>query len=100
MYAVVRELFYDPEKLARAAGQLEEFRKLHASQPGYVGSVTVDLGGGHRLAVNLWETEAQSISGRDKVGPAAGRLLEPLMAKPSNLVGAGPVVENDLTEEL
>ncbi len=98
MYAVVRELFYDPEKLAKAAGQLEEFQKLHASQPGYIGSVTVDLGGGHRLALNLWQTEAQSIAGRDSLGAAVQRLLEPLMAKPSNLVGAGAVVENDLTE--
>lgn len=98
MYAVVRELFYDPEKLAKAAGRLEEFQSLHAQQPGYVGSVTVDLGGGHRLAVNLWETEAQSIAARDALGPAVQRLLEPLMVAPSKLVGAGPVVENDLAE--
>jgi hypothetical protein len=96
MYAIVRELLYDPARLSRAAGQLEAFQRLHASQPGYVGSLTVDLGEGRRVVVNLWQTEEQAFAGRDALEPAVRRLIEPLLAAPSRLIAAGPVIENDL----
>ena len=44
MYAVLRLNSFDPVKLAVSADRLEEFDKIHAAQPGYVGSVVVDLG--------------------------------------------------------
>ena len=96
MYAVVRELRYDPDKLTDAAGQLEEFQRLHAAQPGYLGSLTVDAGEGRRVVVNLWETEAQAFAGRDALEPAVRQLVAPLLTEPSQLLGAGPVIENDL----
>jgi len=98
MYAVVREVQYDLDRLSHAAEKLEEFQRLHAAQPGYLGSLTVDVGQGRRLAINLWRSEAQAIAGRETLGPAVRRLLEPLMAAPSQLIGAGPVIENDLIE--
>lgn len=98
MYAVLREVLYDPAKLSHAGGQLEEFQRLHASQPGYRGSLTVDVGEGRRVAVNLWQTEAEATAAREALEPAVRRLLEPLMAAPSRLIGAGPVVEDDLAE--
>lgn len=98
MYAVMRELQYDPAKLARAAGQLEEFQRIHASQPGFLGSLTVDLGSGHRGVINLWQTEAQAMAGREALEPAVHRLVEPLLAAPPKLIGTGPVVGNDLAE--
>jgi hypothetical protein len=43
MYAVLRLNSFDPAKLAASREQLEEFDRVHAAQPGYVGSVVVDL---------------------------------------------------------
>ncbi len=96
MYVVVRELRYDPAKLSSAAGQLAEFQKLHASQPGYLGSLTLEAGDGRRIAVNVWETESQAFAGREALEPAVHRLIEPLLTAPAALLGAGPLVDNDL----
>ncbi len=96
MYAVVRELRYDAAKLSGASGQLEEFQRLHASQPGYIGSLSVEAGQGRRVVVNLWQSEAQAFAGRAALEPAVRRLVEPLLAAPAQLLGAGPVVDNDL----
>ncbi len=96
MYAILRELFYDPAKLSKANEQLEEFQRLHASQPGYLGSITVDAGQGRQIVVNLWETEAQAFAGREALEPAVRRLIEPLLARPSQFIGAGLVTANDI----
>ncbi len=95
MYAILRELFYDPTKVVNASEQLEEFQRLHASQPGYLGTITVDAGQGRQIVVNLWETEGQAFAGREALEPAVRRLVEPLLSKPSQLIGAGPVTDND-----
>ncbi len=95
MYAIIRELFYDPQKLSAAGDQLQEFQRLHKAQPGFIGSLAVELYPGHQVVVNLWQSEAQSDAGREALGPAVLRLQEPLMSAPSRLVGAGPVVQND-----
>ncbi len=96
MYAVVRALHYDPTKLASASRQLEEFQQLHASQPGYIGSLSVEAGQGRHVVINLWQTEAQAFAGREALEPAVRRLIEPLLAAPAELLGAGPVVDSDL----
>ncbi len=96
MYSVIRENFYDPQKLPGAGKNMEEFHRLHASQPGYKGNIVVDLGGGHIVVVTLWESEAQAHAAREKLEPHIERLLVPLMARTSHLVGAGNVVVNDL----
>jgi hypothetical protein len=96
MYAVLRLNSFDPAKLVVSADRLEEFDKLHAAQPGYVGSVVVDLGAGRRIALNLWETEQHSAAALQVLGQQVGRLLGPLMAAPSQLIGAGPVLSSDL----
>ncbi len=92
----MRELRYDPLKLSSATGQLAEFQQLHASQPGYLGSLTVEAGDGRRIVVNVWETEAQAFAGREALEPAVRRLIEPLLTAPSALLGARSVVDNDL----
>ncbi len=96
MYVVVRELRYDLPKLSSATGQLAEFQQLHASQPGYLGSLTVEAGDGRRIVVNVWQTEAQAFAGREALEPAVQRLIEPLLTAPAALLGAGPLVDNDL----
>jgi len=95
MYAVVRLNSFDPVKLADSTS-LEEFDQIHRAQPGYVGTVVVDLQAGRRLALNLWESEEHSAAALSVVGPEVGRLLEPLMSQPSELVGAGTVLSTDL----
>ncbi len=96
MYAVVRVLRYDPVKLSSASRQLEEFQQLHASQPGYIGSLSVEASQGRRVVINLWQTEAQAFAGREALEPAVRRLVEPILAAPAELLAAGPVVDNDL----
>ena len=95
MYAVVRLNSFDPVKLADSTS-LEEFDQIHRAQPGYVGTVVVDLQAGRRLALNLWESEEHSAAALSVVGPEVGRLLEPLMSHPSEFVGAGTVLSTDL----
>src|SRR3954471_16844795 len=97
MYSVIRENFYDLAKLERAGKEMQEFQTIHAKQPGYRGNIVVDLGSGHMLIVTLWESEAQAHAARTALEPHIERLLVPLMAKPSHLLGAGQVVVNDVT---
>ncbi len=96
MYAVVRVNSFDSDKLAASAGSLEQFEKAHSAQPGYVGTVVVDLQASRRLVVNLWESQQHSTAALSVLGPDVGRLLNPLMSNPSDLVGVGTVIYTDL----
>ncbi len=75
--------------------ELNQFNQLHASQPGYAGSLTIDLGADTRLTVNLWENEQHAQAALHALGSDVGRVLAPLMIAPSQLLGAG-TVETDL----
>ena len=92
MYAVLRRNTFDPDKLAASAGALKEFDRLHAKQPGFAGAIVVDLGDGRRFAVNLWNGPERARAAVEVLAPVVGRLLVPLMAAPSELLGAGPVL--------
>ena len=98
MYAVIRELIYDESRLSQSGELLREFQRLHAAQPGFIGNLTVEIGLGHQIVVNLWQTEEQSDAGREALGPAVRRIQEPLMTAPSRLIGAGPIVYNDIVK--
>ncbi|GAB3061438.1 hypothetical protein GCM10027053_24670 [Intrasporangium mesophilum] len=93
MYAVVRLNAWDDAKRAAAVDDVAEFDRIHSEQPGFLGSLVVDLGDGRTVIVNLWESEKQATSALPVVGPAVGRMLEPLMTEPSRLVGAGEVIQ-------
>ena len=97
MYAVVRDTTYDLDKLAQGRERLEEFQAMHARQPGYRGAIVVDAGNGRWLTVNLWETQEHSSVALPALVPEVQRLLEPMMAGPSQLIGSGPVLLSDLT---
>ncbi len=99
MYAIIRETTYDPAKLARETGQIEEFQALHARLPGYRGTVVVDAGGGRWLTVNLWESEEHAAAALPLMVPVVQRLLEPMMAAPSRVLGSGPIVVADLPKD-
>jgi hypothetical protein len=98
MYAVLREATYDVEKKSRASKQVDEFARIRAEQPGYRGVVTVDIGDGRTLTVALWDTEAQNKAASAKVAPEAERLMGPLWTTPSQVIGSGEVIYNDLTK--
>ena len=84
MYAIVRLNSFDPIKLD-ASPALEQFDQIHRSQPGYVGTIVVDLQAGRRLVLNLWESEELSAAALSVVGPEVGRLLRgaPAGGRPS-----------------
>jgi hypothetical protein len=92
MYAILRLNTYDSEALAAAGDQVREFDRLHAEQPGSVGSAAVDLGEGRRFVLNLWDSREASQAGQRVLVPQLQRLLVPLMSAPSQFIGAGPVV--------
>jgi hypothetical protein len=98
MFATVREGTYDPERLRQGQAQLEEFAALRAQQPGYAGSLTVDAGGGRTLTLALWESEAQAEAARAVLEPEAQRLMGPLWAAPTQVIGRGPVLRTDLAK--
>ena len=73
MYAIVRLNSFDPIKLA-ASPALERFDQLHRTQPGYVGTIVVDLQAGRRLVLNLWESEEDSAAALSVLAPEVGRI--------------------------
>lgn len=96
MYAIIRDTTYDPTKLTQGRAPLAEFQALHARQLGYQGTITMDAGNGRWLTINLWKTEEHAAAALPALMPEVQRLLEPMMAGSSQLIGAGPVVLTDL----
>ena len=91
MYAVARLNHTDPDRARSAHHQLREFDQTHSAQPGYRGTLTVDLTG-RTLVVNLWDSEQHAAAARATLSPVVGRLLDPALSQPSQLLGAGPVL--------
>ena len=58
----------------------------------------VDLGDGRYLTVNLWDTKEHAAAALPAMVPAVRRFIKPLLSAPSQLVGEGPVVQNDLSD--
>jgi|ERR687891_374421 hypothetical protein len=98
MYAVLRLNSFDLDKLAAFPDKLEEFDRIHASQPDFAGSIVVDLGSGRRFMVNLWQSEGASKAAFDRLMPEVDRLLTPLLSAPSQFIGAGPVISENVSE--
>ncbi|HEY6427405.1 MAG TPA: hypothetical protein VIX84_09240 [Acidimicrobiales bacterium] len=97
MYAILRGATYDTARLAQASETMTEFQDRHSSQPGYRGNVVVDAGDGRRLTLTIWETENHAAAARSVLEPEVRRLLDPLLTRPSQLVGTGRVTTMDLT---
>jgi hypothetical protein len=98
MYAILRQYPYHPERLADGRQALAEVQALHASQPGYAGSFVID-DGQRLIALNLWDDEQTAAAGRTAIGPEVQRLLEPLMAGPSDVIAVGEVLTSDREEQ-
>lgn len=97
MYAILRQFRYDPGKLVNRPQVLAKTEALHASQPGYEGSLVID-DGQRLIALNLWETAQAAAAGREAIGDHVQRLLQPLMAGPPELIAAGELLANDREE--
>lgn len=95
MYAIVRRNTYDVDKLAEAQGQLQEFNRRHARQPGFLGSLSVDIGDGRSIVVNLRSDEESAEAALPSMVPNARQFIEPLLAEPSELLGRGPAILTD-----
>jgi hypothetical protein len=76
--------------------QLDEFSAIHERQPGFRGSLVIQVDDSSTVALNLWESEADAVAGLEVLRPAVQRLLEPLLEQPAVLVGVGPVVDDTL----
>lgn len=96
MFAIARLNTFDEQRLASGRADLAEFDRLHASQPGYAGSLTIELDDSRRLTVNLWEREQDAEAALQLLGPEVRRVLAPLTTAPASLLGAG-LVATDLT---
>jgi hypothetical protein len=96
MFATVREATFDAEKMAQGRGQMEEFARIRARQPGYRSSATVDAGDGRVLIVTLWETREQAEAAQSIMEPEARRLMGPLWTGQPRLIASGPVVHHDI----
>lgn len=90
-YAIARLNTFNQAKLAGATDQLDEFQRLHASQPGYAGSITIDLGHGRRLTVNVWDGEQHATLALSNLRAEVGRVIGPLLSAPSQFIGSGPL---------
>jgi hypothetical protein len=97
MYAVIRDNTFDPAKREQGGGSVAAFQRAHGAQPGYGGSVVVDLGNGRHVSITLWQSKAEAEAARVAMGPVIERTLAPMMAKPSTLVGVGEVTFDDLS---
>jgi hypothetical protein len=98
MYAVVRNNLYVPARLAQGEAQMQAFQDLHARQPGYRGNLVIDAGGGRLITLTLWESREHADAAIPRLIPHIERLLEPMMAAESELVGTGEVIVDDLTQ--
>lgn len=102
-YAVVRRNRFsrsadiaDDGPVVAAEGDLEEFGRIHAAQPGYHGNLALDAGDGSQLILTIWASAQHAAEARVALGPAVQRLLSPGMAEPSELLAAGEVTSTDI----
>jgi heme-degrading monooxygenase HmoA len=94
MYAIVRKNTYDPGKLAQGGQQLAEFDAAHARQHGFRGTISIDVGDSQVVVINLWDSREAAKAGLEQMRPVADKLVQPLLASDSTLVGEGPVRDN------
>ena len=97
MYAVVRRNRYQRAKLAQGRQQLDEFDEIHARQAGFRGTISIDCGDDSVVVLNLWQTEEHAKAGLEVLRPVVQRLLVPLLATESELIGEGKVIVDSVT---
>ena len=93
MYAVIRENASSGALTEQLRAGRAEFAALRAQQPGFRGSLTVELGDGKWAIVTLWEDRQAQEAGGAVLGPQAERLTGAV----TRIVYQGEVSSNDLT---
>lgn len=96
MYAIVRRNSFRTGHLPGAQAALREFDEIHADQPGFLGTIAIDEPDGRRLVISLWTNEEHATAALPALRTTVARLLQPLMSQPSELIGVGEVIANDL----
>jgi hypothetical protein len=96
MYAIIRENCFAVDSPLEQISEFQEFQKAHANVKGYIGSIVVEAGEGRYESITVWASNTDMNAAREALGPVVGRLLEPLMTRPSEVVGAGRVVFQDV----
>ena len=96
-YARLAEVTYAPGQRDAGQAQVEEYVALRAQQPGFRGSMGIDMGAERRLVLVCWASQAQFAAAQPVLGPAAARLLAPLFGAPARQLGDGAVVLDTLT---
>ena len=77
MYAIVRRITLPPDLSENDARDLDHFRRVHESRPGFIGTLEIEEDGGRRLLVNLWESREAAEAGRRTVAPLAAAHVVP-----------------------
>lgn len=91
MHAIVRRITLPPDLSENDARDLDHFRRVHESRPGFIGALEIEQDGGRRLLVNLWESREAAEAGRRTVAPLAAAHVVPHATEPPELVAVGPV---------
>jgi hypothetical protein len=100
VYAIVRKSTYDPVKLDRGRKEMAKFDELHARQPGFRGTITIDVGQNTKVLINVWDSREAAKAGLTQIGPLVEHLVQPLLAADSVLIGEGDVVEEGVFASL
>jgi len=93
MYAVIRESASPSVPTEQLRAGRTEFEALRARQPGFVGSLTVEIGDGKRALVTVWESQQAQQASTAVMAPQAERLT----GATSRIIYQGEVSGNDLT---
>lgn len=99
MYAVIRETTYPVDMALPDRPEFTAFQDAHAALPGYRGTLVTHLGNGRYVTVTLWDTAEHMAAARSAIGPAVKNLIEPLMTRPTRLLGTGEVAYSDIAAE-
>jgi hypothetical protein len=86
-----------PTNWPRGQAQLDEFQALHDRQPGALGTLVADAGNYRWITINLGDSQEHAAAALPGLIPYVQRLIEPQLARPSQLIAAGRVTVNTLT---
>jgi hypothetical protein len=71
---------------------LRKFNEVHWQQPGFLGSLSVEIDHGEAVIVNFWSDRQSAEAALPRMVPVVERVLEPIFASESQLLGSGGVM--------
>lgn len=94
-YAIARINHPRPTDDPAAVEHRRQFAVAHAAQPGFLGSLALPVADGGELVVNLWRDEPSARAALPVLAAAINEHLTPLLAAPSQFLGAGTITGLD-----